>query len=332
MNNKQIVLKKRPEGKPEEANFEIQEIETPELEEGTILLKSLYISVDPYLRGRMRDEKSYIPSFEVGKPIESSVIAEIQESNHPDFKQGQYVHGMLPWKIEQSHSGKDLQIVSKDTAPLSAYLGVLGLTGITAYVGLQHIGDLKEGETLLVSGASGAVGSTVGQIGKIRGCHVVGIAGTEEKISTMKNKFSFDDGINYKTTQDMKGAIKEACPNGVDVYFDNVGGEILDAALANINRYGRVVNCGAISLYNETETPKGPRHETTLVKKSVKMQGFIVRDFKDEFETATKQLGSWLQSGKLTYSETVKEGFENLPSAFIGLFEGKNEGKMVVKI
>ncbi|MFC7357727.1 NADP-dependent oxidoreductase [Jejudonia soesokkakensis] len=332
MDNKQIILKKRPEGNPEEANFEIQAIKTPEVEEGALLLKSVYISVDPYLRGRMRDEKSYIPPFEIGKPIESSVIAEVLASNNSEYNKGDYVHGMLPWKLIQVHSGNELQKVDKEQAPLSAYLGILGLTGITAYVGLNKIGDLKKGETLLVSGASGAVGSTVGQIGKIKGCHVVGIAGSDEKLTIMKEKFGFHSGINYKTTKDMNSAVKNACPEGVDVYFDNVGGEILDAALANINRYGRVINCGAISLYNATETPKGPRHETTLVKKSVKMQGFIVRDFKDDFESATKQLGSWLQSGELTYSETIKNGFDTLPSAFIGLFEGENKGKMVVKV
>jgi len=330
--NKAILLKSRPKGTPTEDNFEIKEIESPNIKEGEILLKSIYVSVDPYLRGRMRDEKSYIPPFEIGEPVESSVIAEVFESKNSDFTQGDFVHGMLPWKIQQAHTGKDLQKVDKDKAPLSAYLGILGLTGITAYVGLNKIGELKEGETLLVSGASGAVGSTVGQIGKIKGCKVVGIAGSDEKVNTLKEKFGFDEGINYKTTSDMNAAVKEACPDGVDVYFDNVGGEILDAALANINRYGRVINCGAISLYNETEKPTGPRHETTLVKKSVKMQGFIVRDFQDDFEAATQELGQWLQQDKLIYSETVMDGFENIPKAFIGLFEGKNEGKMVVKL
>lgn len=330
--NKQINLKTRPEGTPTKDNFEIIETKDPKLNDDGLLLKSVYISVDPYLRGRMRDEKSYIQPFEIGKPIESSVIAEILESKNKDFKKGDFVHGMLQWKLKQTHSGKGLQKVDKELAPLSAYLGILGLTGITAYVGLKKIGDLKKGETLLVSGASGAVGSTVGQIGKIKGCKVVGIAGSDDKVKTMKEKFGFDKGINYKTTEDMKGAIKKACPDGIDVYFDNVGGEILDAALANINRYGRVINCGAISLYNKTETPIGPRHEPTLVKKSVKMQGFIVRDFEEDFEEATKQLGQWLQENKLTYSETIKEGFENIPNAFIGLFEGKNTGKMVVKV
>lgn len=330
--NKAILLKSRPEGTPTEANFEIKEIETPKSNDGEMLLEAVYVSVDPYLRGRMRDEKSYIEPFKLDHPLESSVIAKVTDSKNKDFENGSFVHGMLPWKLKQKHTGKGLQKVDKDIAPLSAYLGILGLTGITAYVGLTKIGNLKEGETLLVSGASGAVGSTVGQIGKIMGCHVVGIAGSDDKLETMKSKFGFDKGINYKTTNDMNAAVKEACPDGVDVYFDNVGGEILDAALANINRYGRVINCGAISLYNKTEKATGPRHETTLVKKSVKMQGFIVRDFQEDFEAATKQLGQWLQKDKLTYSETVIEGFDNIPKAFIGLFEGKNEGKMVVKI
>jgi NADPH-dependent curcumin reductase CurA len=330
--NKQIHLKSRPNGTPKNENFEFEEIDGSVIKNGEIKLKTLYVSVDPYLRGRMRNEKSYIEPFKVGDPIQSSVIAEVLESKNSDYKKGEYVHGMLSWKIEQSHSGKGLQKVDKNLAPLSAYLGVLGLTGLTAYLGLLNIGDLKKGETLLVSGASGAVGSIVGQIGKIKGCKVIGIAGSDEKIDTMKSKFGYDTGINYKTTANIKEAIKEACPDGVDVYFDNVGGVILDAVMNNINRHGRVINCGAISLYNSTEAPTGPRLETTLIKKSVKMQGFIVSDFQDQFEEAAKQLGQWLQEGKITYSETVIEGFDSIPDAFIGLFEGKNEGKMVVKI
>ena len=215
---------------------------------------------------------------------------------------------------------------------MSAYLGVLGLTGITAYVGLLKIGEPKEGETILISGASGAVGSVVGQIAKIKGCKVVGIAGSDEKIKLLQDTFGFDAGINYKTTENMRKAIKEACPNGVDVYFDNVGGEILDAAMANMNRFGRVVNCGAISLYNETEQPTGPRLETSLVKKSLKMQGFIARDYQDDFKEIVPQLATWLNEDKLTYEETIVEGFENIPQAFIDLFDGKNKGKMVVKV
>jgi len=328
--NKQIVLKQRPEGKPETSDFEVKDFEISE--EKALKLKTKYISVDPYLRGRMRDEESYIEPFKVGEPLESMLVSEVVASQNDDFKEGDHVVGMLDWKLEQAHDGSGLRKIDKDMAPLSAYLGVLGLTGLTAHLALDTIGDLKEGETLLVSGAAGAVGSVVGQIGKIKGCRVIGIAGSDEKIEHIQSKFGFDGGINYKTTSNMKEAIAKHCPDGVDVYFDNVGGEILDATLQNINKAARIINCGAISIYNETETPTGPRPEGILIKKSALMQGFLVRDHQDQFERAVKELGSWLQSGKLKYDETVVEGFENTPQAFIDLFDGKNTGKMVVKL
>jgi len=328
--NKQIILKSRPEGKPSLKNFEIQE--TDNVENDGIVLESKYISVDPYLRGRMRDEKSYIEPFEVGKTLESMVVSEVTSSKNENFKEGDHVIGMLEWKKQQSHSGKDLRKIDPSIAPLSAYLGVLGLTGLTGYLALDKIGKLKKGETLLVSGAAGAVGSVVGQIGKIKGCHVVGIAGSDEKIDHIQEKFGFDAGINYKTTQDMKKAINKACPDGVDVYFDNVGGEILDAALQNINKAARIINCGAISIYNETEVPTGPRPEGILIKKSALMQGFLVRDHMEDSEHAISELAGWLKSGELKYDETIVEGFDETPQAFIDLFDGKNLGKMVVKV
>lgn len=332
MKNQVISLKNRPSGKPSLNDFNFIEEEIPSPKEGELLLKSSYVSVDPYLRGRMRDEASYIPPFELNKPLESGIIAEVVESNNSNFKKGDFVNGMLQWKQYQVCSGNGLNKVSKDQAPLTAYLGVLGLTGITAYLGLEKIGKLKSGETLLVSGAAGAVGSVVGQLGKIKGCKVVGIAGSDEKIDKIRNDFGFDEGINYNKAENLKKAIEKACPQGVDVYFDNVGGEILDAALANINKFGRVINCGAISLYNAEKRPTGPRHEGTLIKKSVLMQGFTVRDYVKEFGPAIKELSNWLQEGKIKYSETIREGFHNIPQAFIDLFDGKNEGKMVVKV
>lgn len=330
--NKVILLKKRPEGKPSLKDFEFTEEEKPKAKEGEILLKTKYVSVDPYLRGRMRDEKSYIEPFEIGKPLESGIIAEVVESNNKNFKKGDFVNGMLQWKQFQTSNGNGLNKVDSEKAPLKAYLGVLGLTGITAYLGLKKIGKLEKGETLLVSGAAGAVGSVAGQIGKIKGCKVVGIAGSDEKIERIQEKFGFDAGINYKTTNDMKKEISEACPNGVDVYFDNVGGEILDAALMNMNKYGRVINCGAISTYNDTEMPFGPRVEGTLIKNSILMQGFTVRDFVKDFGPAQRRLAEWMEDDKLTYMETVVEGFENIPQAFIDLFEGRNKGKMIVVV
>ncbi|AYN69802.1 NADP-dependent oxidoreductase [Euzebyella marina] len=330
--NNVINLVNRPTGKPQLSDFKFTEEPQPKIEDGEILLQSKYISVDPYLRGRMNDEESYIPPFELNAPMESTVVAEVMDSKNSNFAKGDFVFGMLKWKEFQTSAGTGLNKVDPKKASLSAYLGILGLTGLTAYISLEKIADLKEGETLLVSGASGAVGSTVGQIGKIKGCRVVGIAGSDEKLDLMKDKFGFDEGINYKKTDDMIAAVAEACPNGVDVYYDNVGGEILDAALNNINKNGRVINCGAISLYNAKQTPTGPRHEGILVKKTVLMQGFLVRDHAKEFGNAIQQLAQWLQEGKITHEETIVEGFENIPQAFLDIFEGKNKGKMVVKI
>lgn len=330
--NSVIKLKSRPVGVPKLSDFEFTTEEKPVPEEGEILLKAKYVSVDPYLRGRMRDVKSYIEPFKLNEPIESGIVAEVIASKNDNFKEGDFVNGMLAWKEFQISLGNGLNKVDSNKASLSAYLGILGLTGLTAYISLDKIADLKEGETLLVSGASGAVGSTVGQIGKIKGCRVVGIAGSDEKLELMITKFGFDQGINYKTTDNMNEAISSACPNGVDVYYDNVGGEILDAAMNNINKNGRVINCGAISMYNETELPTGPRYEGILVRKTVLMQGFLVRDHVKQFGPAMQQLSEWLQEGKITYEETIVKGFENIPQAFMDLFEGKNKGKMVVKI
>lgn len=330
--NKVILLKNRPTGEPTENDFKITKENMPVPGSGEILLKSLYISVDPYLRGRMRDEESYIEPFEIDKPIESMVIARIEESKNQNFAEGDLVSGMLQWKEYQVSSGKSLNKLPKETKQPSAYLGILGLTGLTAYIALDKIGNLSNGETLVVSGAAGAVGSTVGQIAKIKGCRVVGIAGSDEKIKKITEDFGFDAGINYKTSQNIKKDLESACPDGIDVYFDNVGGEILDAVMTQINSFARIINCGAISLYNETQVPTGPRHEGTLIKKSALMQGFLVRNHAAEFGPALKQLSKWLEEGKLKYEETRVEGFDNLPKAFLDLFKGNNTGKLVVKI
>lgn len=330
--NKVILLHKRPEGKPTSDDFRFEEEEVPAASEGQILLKALYVSVDPYLRGRMTDAKSYVPPFELNKPVQSAVVAEVVESKNDRFKKGGFVTGLLDWKEFQVSDGRSLNKVDANAADLSAYLGILGMTGLTAYLGLTEIGRPKEGETLVVSGAAGAVGSVVGQIGKILGCKVIGIAGSDEKIEQLKSKFGFDAGVNYKTTPDMTKAIAEAAPEGVDIYFDNVGGEVSDAVLANLNNFGRVPVCGAISSYNDTEVSVGPRVQPILVKNSVLMQGFIVSNYAAKFPEGIRQLSHWLQEGKLTYTETIVEGFDQIPQAFIDLFEGKNNGKMVVKI
>jgi len=332
MKNKTIILNSRPIGKPKDTDFKFVNEEIPKIKNGEILLKTKYVSVDPYLRGRMSDAKSYVPPFELQKVISSGVIAEVIESKSDNYKTGDFVSGLLEWKEYQSSNGNGLLKVDERLAPLSAYLGVLGMTGLTAYFGLTEIGAPKEGETIVVSGAAGAVGSIVGQIGKILGCHVVGIAGSDEKVEMLKSKFGFDEAINYNTTKNMKKAISDVCPNGVDVYFDNVGGKISDAVHANINRLARISVCGAISSYNNTSLQLGPRAEHFLIRKSALMQGFIVNNYSEKFPEGIKQLSQWLKEGKLSYTETIMEGFDLIPTAFIGLFEGKNKGKMIVKI
>lgn len=329
--NKVILLNKRPIGKPVLGDFKFADESVPSPAEGEILLKTLYVSVDPYLRGRMNDSKSYVPSFELGKPIQSGIIAEITVSNHSGFKKGDFVSGNLEWKEYQVSNGKGLNKLNANASELTPYLGILGMTGLTAYLGLTEIGCPKPGETLVVSGAAGAVGSIVGQIGKILGCKVVGIAGSDEKTKMLLSKLKFDQAINYKTTPDMQQAIRQACPNGVDIYFDNVGGEISDAVLANINKFARLPVCGAISLYNETKIPAGPRLQPIILTKSATMRGFIISDFSAKFPEAIQQLTQWLKEGKLTYAETIVEGFDRIPQAFLDLFEGKNAGKMIVK-
>jgi len=327
-----ILLKKRPVGTPTISDFEfVKENVELNLKDGEVLLETTYISVDPYLRGRMNDAKSYVAPFEVGKPISSGIIAEVIASKNEDFKKGEFVSGMLNWKTQQISNGEGLLKVDKDKAPLSAYLGVLGMTGLTAYLGLTQIGKPKKSETMIVSGAAGAVGSIVGQIGKILGLRVVGIAGTDEKVEMLRSRFGFDEAINYNTTTNMKLAIQEACPDGVDIYFDNVGGPISDAVLFNINKFARMIICGAISVYNNTEMPKSVSVQPFLVKNSALMQGFIVWNYADKFPEAMEHLSKWLAEGKLDYTETIVEGFENTPQAFLDLFEGKNKGKMMVK-
>lgn len=330
--NKTILLEKRPVGKPQLSDFKFVSNDVEPITAGELLLKTTYVSVDPYLRGRMNDAKSYIPPFELHKPIISGIVAEVVDSKNPAFIKGDFVSGMLEWKEFQKSNGDDLLKVDASKAPLSTYLGVLGMTGLTAFLGLTEIGKPKKGETIVVSGAAGAVGSIVGQIAKIYGCKVIGIAGTDEKGTMLTSTLGFDEAINYKTTRDMTSAIKEAAPNGVDIYFDNVGGPISDAVLLNINQFARIIVCGAISVYNNTKLPKSISVQPFLVRNSALMQGFIVFNYAEKYTEAIVQLSQWLAEDKLTYSETIAEGFDNIPQAFLDLFEGKNSGKMLVKI
>lgn len=330
---KSIILKNRPIGKPSLSDFEfVNEDLNLTLNPGELLLETVYVSVDPYLRGRMSDAKSYVAPFELNKPIQSGIIAKVTASKNDKFKAGDFVSARLDWKTQQKSTGEDLLKVDPNKAPLSAYLGVLGMTGLTAYCGLTQIGKPLAGETLIVSGAAGAVGSVVGQIGKILGLNVIGIAGSDVKVELLKTKFGFDAGINYNTSKDIRADIAKAAPNGIDIYYDNVGGPISDAVLFSINKFARMIICGVISVYNNTELPTGLSVQPFLVKNSALMQGFIVSNYADKFPEAMKNLSQWLADGKLTYTETIVEGFDNIPKAFIDLFDGKNKGKMVVKV
>ena len=316
---------------PSASNFDLAETAAPSPKEGELLLKALYISVDPYMRSRMSDAKSYVPPFEVGKPMDGGVVAEVIESRHPDFISGDAVLGHLQWQEIQTVNAQQVTKLDK-AAPLSYYLGILGMPGLTAYFGMNEIGKPVAGETVVVSGAAGAVGMVVCQIAKLKGCRVVGIAGSDEKNAYLKDVLKVDEVINYHTEKDMKAAIARTCPDGVDVYYDNVGGEISDAVFSHINKFARIILCGQISLYNVTEVPVGPRPQPLMVKKSALMQGFIVSNYAPRFGEGIQQLAQWLGEGKLTYQETIEEGFEKLPETFMGLFQGKNTGKLLVKV
>jgi NADPH-dependent curcumin reductase CurA len=309
-------------------NFNIVDTDIPQ--SGDVLVRTLYISVDPYLRGRMREGRSYVAPFEVGQVIESGLVGEVVESRSAEFKPGDIVTGMLGWRLYNTASARGLRKVPAGV-PISTALGVLGVPGLTAYFGLLDIGEPKEGETVTVSGAAGAVGMTVCQIAKIKGCRVVGIAGSDEKNRYLKENLAVDAAINYKEA-DIRQALKEACPNGIDVYFDNVGGEVSDAMMPLLNHGARVIICGQISFYNLDRPDVGPRPQPYLLISSALMKGFIITDYAQRFSEGVTQLAQWLSEGKLKYAETVAEGFENTPRAFIGLFSGENLGKQIVKV
>ena len=331
MLNKEIRFASRPAGMPTLDNFNIVDADMPQLNDGEVLVRTLYISVDPYLRGRMRAGRSYVPPFEVGEVIVSGVVGDVVESRAPEFAPGDTVNGMLGWRLYNVARAPELRKVDPLVAPVTTALGVLGMPGLTAYFGLLDIGKPKEGETVVVSGAAGAVGMTVCQIAKIKGCRAVGIAGSDEKNRYLTAELGVDAAINYKSSE-MSQALREACPKGIDVYFDNVGGEVSDAVLPLLKHGARVVICGQISLYNLDKPDIGPRPQTYLLINSALMKGFIITEYAARFGEGVMNLAQWLVAGKLKYAETVAEGFENTPQAFIGLFSGDNLGKQIVKV
>ncbi|SEK33365.1 hypothetical protein SAMN04487910_0279 [Aquimarina amphilecti] len=330
--NKQIILKNRPEGLPDNNTWELQENPIPEPKEGEVLIKHHYISLDPAMRGWMREGKSYIEPVELDDVMRAGSIGEIIKSNnHPRFKVGDYVTG---WGGVQQYAvtnGDNWYAVDPNLAPLPMYIGTLGMPGMTAYFGILEVGKIKEGDIVLVSGAAGAVGSVVGQIAKIKGCRVIGIAGGKEKCSYIKDVLGFDAAIDYKS-EDIYEAIKNECPKGIDVYFDNVGGEILDAALSRLRMHARIVICGAISQYNNMENMKGPKNYLSLLVSRATMQGMVVMDYAKDYGSAAREMGGWLAQGKLKSKEDVYEGIENFHETFLRLFSGNKMGKLVLKV
>jgi len=331
MTTQQIVLASRPKGIPTTDNFRFENVELDEMKEDEITVEGLFYSVDPYMRGRMNDAKSYVAPFKIDEPLDGAVVAKVTASKSGNFKPGDVITGRLYWQQKTITNGKESHKIDTNVAPAKYYLGILGMTGLTAYFGLVDIGKPKAGETIVISGAAGAVGTVVGQIAKIYGCSVIGIAGSDKKIKMLKEDFGFDEVINYKTTKNIKEAIAQCCPKGVDIYYDNVGGEISDAVITNINFNSRIVLCGQISLYNNTEVPVGPRLQPMLLTRSVLMQGFIIGNYANRFQEGTERLAQWVKEGKLKSTETILHGFDKLPTALLGLFKGENTGKMIVE-
>lgn len=330
MKTKEIYLNSRPVGWPVADNFAIRDAEVVELEDDQVIVKVLWLSVDPYMRGRMNEQRQYIAPFELGDAINGGGIGQVISSRSPRFSPGDFVLGNFRWREFDSVSGMGLRKLDPDVAPLTAHLGVLGMPGLTAFVGLRKIGELKPSDTVFVSAAAGAVGSVVGQIAKISGAHVIGSAGSAEKVDTLLAK-GFDDAFNYKEKPVLE-ALRNLAPNGVSLYFDNVGGDHLDGALSNMSNFGRIVMCGAISQYNLDVPAKGPSNVGLVVTRRLKLQGFIVSDHNDEYGPFLSEATGWIRHGKLRYNETIREGIDSAPQAFLSMMKGENVGKMLVKV
>ena len=328
---RRVVLARRPPGEPAETDFRIEEIPVPEPGPNEALVRVIYLSLDPYMRGRMRDLASYAAPVGVGEVMTGGTVGEVVKSNHPRFKAGDIVEDRLGWQ-EYALGGATLRKIDALLAPISTANGVLGMPGMTAYFGLFEVGQPKAGETVVVSAASGAVGQIVGQLAKFAGCRAVGIAGGPKKCAFVKDTLGLDACIDYKSAKDLPAAVKEACPNGVDVYFDNVGGAVSDAVFLNLNFFARVALCGSISLYNAAAPELGPRLLGLFVGRRVNMRGFIVSDFAGKTAPAMRQMGDWVRSGRLKYKEDIVEGIAQAPRAFIGLLRGENFGKLQVKL
>ncbi len=330
--SKEIQLAARPNGEPKESDFQVGTQELGEPGAGEFLVRNIRMSVDPYMRGRMMDRESYVPPFQIGAALEGGAVGQVLKSNNENFKVGDYVQSMLGWREAFITDGAMLSKVDPANGPIETNLGVMGMPGLTAYAGLFKIGEMKDGDTVFVSAASGAVGSVVCQLAKAHGCFVVGTAGSDEKCKWLEETAGIDKAINYKTCGDLTAAIKAAAPGGVDVYFENVGGEHLVAAIENMKPMGRAALCGMIEQYNATEPAPGPHNIIQAVGKSLKLQGFIVSNHFDLLPEFVTEMSTLIGSGKMKWEQTVEEGIENAPKAFLNLFSGANFGKMLVKV
>jgi NADPH-dependent curcumin reductase CurA len=329
--NRQILLAARPVGLPKPSDFRLVETPVPEPGPGQFLIRGRYLSLDPYMRGRMSDAPSYARPVEIGEVMTGAVVGDIVRSNHPDFAVGQVVEDRVGWQEYGLSSGREARRIDPRLAPISTALGVLGMPGLTAYFGLLEVGQPRPGETVVVSAASGAVGAIVGQIAKLGGCRTVGIAGSKAKVAYVVEELGFDAGVDYRG-QDLDAALRAACPRGVDVYFDNVGGSITDAVTRLVNPFARIAVCGLISQYNLEQREVAPRNERFVLVNRVRVQGFIVSDFYARRDAALARLAAWLRDGKLKYREDVADGLDQAPAAFIGMLQGKNFGKQLVRL
>ncbi len=330
--NRQITLAARPVGYPQESDFKLIETPIPSPKPGEVLVRTLYLSVDPYMRGRMNEVKSYAPAVQLGGVMVGGTVGKVIVSEHPDFQAGEIVAGQQGWQEYGISDGSDLRKIDPSLAPISTALGVLGMPGMTAYFGFLDICQPQPGETVVVSGAAGAVGSLVGQIAKIKGCRVIGIAGSDQKVDWLVNKLGFDAAFNYHTVTDYYAKLQELCPKGIDGYFDNVGGAITDAVLRSLNTGARISICGQISQYNLDQPETGPRLLGMLLVKQARAEGFLVFQYAPRYPEGMQQMAAWLKEGKLKYREEFTDGIEHAPQAFIEMLKGKNTGKQLVRI
>ncbi len=330
--NRQVLLAAYPDGFPADSDFTIEETPVPEAAAGEVLVRNIYMSVDPYMRGRMTDATNrYVPPFKIGQPMEGDAVGQVVESNDPKFSSGSFVTSRYGWREYFVCPGKDLRKVDPDVAALPRYIGVLGMPGFTAYVGLLEIGKPRKGETVFVSAAAGAVGSLVGQIARIKGCRAVGSVGSDDKIEFIVKELGFNAAFNYKDIDLHKG-LSITCPEGIDVYFENVGGDLLEAVLNHANVGCRIPVCGMIAHYNDVSARPGPRNLMHLIGKRILMQGFINFDYADKQPKFMADMVKWLDAGDIVYRETIAEGIENAVPAFLGMMRGENLGKMVVRL